>query len=154
MPSLAFRHAAGLTASPGRGIGFLEGHPELDAGMVFDGLTGTEKRQFMSRMDRWLSGLNSPSSQFHGFTSDPEYKECFAFKYKEHRLYGFLCNPLLRSNPRFRLCVLCIHATKHEKETDYAELDRVNQWRINLGTKLAIAASYPEYGGVQSKWKN
>jgi hypothetical protein len=107
-------------------------------------------------MDHWLSG-GIHNLYFHGWPDEPKYKECFVFKWDEEkvgqRLYGFLCNPTPKSDPGFRTCVLVLHATKHEHETDSANLDRVNRWREDLRTDLAIKSIYPEYGG-KDKWRH
>lgn len=139
----------GIMPSGGRAIGFLEGDPQLDAGVVFDELEERLARTVRSRMDHWIAGNHKPAWWFHGFPNNPVYDQCFVFKWTHnrdgHRLYGFLCNPQPETNPRFRLCVLSIHATKNEDETDQAELDRVNQWRTNLRSREAIGCIYPEY---------
>ena len=108
-PTLTFRLLTGCRLSAMRGIGFLEGHKELDAGIEFDGFGGSDERYFRSSMDQWLDGANGPKARFHNFKSDTEYRECFVFKRDEHRLYGFLCNPK-DTDPRFQLCALCIYA--------------------------------------------
>jgi hypothetical protein len=151
--ALTFRSLTGCRKSQFRGIGFLEGHRELDAGSVFDGMEGTgDGRYFRSSMDLWLDGANGPKSRFHNFKSDSEYKECFVFKCDEHRLYGFLCHPI-NDNLRFQLCSLCIYAVKHEHESDRAELKRVDEWRTQSGAKIAIAAAHaPKIKGRQ--WRN
>jgi hypothetical protein len=157
-PELEFRLVPGVIPSAGRGAGFLEGDEELNAGAVFAGLQEKAQRTVKSRMDYWVAGFNSPIHWFHGFPNDPDHDQCFVFKWDEkrvgQRLYGFLCNPLPLSNRGFRLCVLCIHVTKTEKDTDLAILDRVNDWKNNLATAEAIAKIYPERGRGGPKWKN
>ena len=153
---LTFRSVPRIVQSTGRGVGFLEGDQQLNAGRVFDGLAEGVRRLVLARMDHWLAGHNQPTTWFHGFDLDQRY--CFVFKWKQkrlgHRIYGFLCNPRPKSNPAFRLCVLCIHATKKEFETDQSELERVNRWRTSALTKLAIGGSYPEHLGGGAKWRN
>ena len=136
-----------------RGIGFLEGHKELDAGIAFDGFEGSDEQYFRASMDQWLDGANGPKTRFHNFKSDSEFRECFVFKCDEHRLYGFLCNPK-DNDPRFQLCALCIHATKHERDSDRSELKRVEGWRNNLATPEAIARVYPPKAKGRQSWKN
>jgi hypothetical protein len=142
-PALTFRLLTGCRQSPLRGIGFLRGHGELDAGSVFDAFEGSnDGRYFRASMDAWLDGANGPSTRFHNFKNDSRFRECLVFKCDEHRLYGFLCNPK-DDDARFQLCALCIHAFKHEHASDRAELKRVDEWRTNLATTAAIAVVYP-----------
>jgi hypothetical protein len=139
--SLTFRLLTNCRPFTMRGIGFLEGHKELNAGVKFDAFKGNTARGFRSKMDQWLDGANGPGTSFHTF-KNPAHRHCFAFKHHEHRLYGFLCHP--RDNDaRFMLCALCIYATKHEHESDTAELDRVEQWYSNTGARKAIELIYP-----------
>jgi hypothetical protein len=154
-PALTFRLLTGCRAFTDRGIGFLEGQGELNAGTVFDGFEGPNARAFRSRMDQWLDGANGPKSHFHNFKHDFEHRNCFVFKYNEHRLYGFLCHPSA-DDPRFQLCSLCIYATKYEHLSDRSELDRVEQWCRSLRAAETISRIYPktknQKGG--SPWKN
>ena len=134
-----------------------EGNGEMNAGEVFDALEGTVRRLVRTRMDYWLDGNNTPPRYFHGWTELPDYKQCFVFKWEEERvgqrLYGFLCNPKPISDPGFRVCVLIYFATKHEAETDFVHLDRINRWRQDSRTRVAIKAIYPEHG-EQDQWTN
>lgn len=152
-PSLTFRLLTGCRQSLMRGIGFLEGHKELDAGGAFDGMEGSDESYFRASMDQWLDGANGPKTRFHNFKSDTEFRGCFVFKCDKHRLYGFLCNPV-DTNRRFQLCALCIYAVKTEHESDRAELKRVEEWRTNLGAQGAIAKVYPPKVKGRQSWKN
>jgi hypothetical protein len=153
-PLLTFRLLTGCRLSHMRAIGFLEGHKELDAGVAFDGFEGSsDGRYFRASMDQWLDGANGPKTRFHNFKSDIEFRECFVFKCDEHRLYGFLCHPM-DTNSRFQLCALCIYAVKHERESDRAELKRVEEWRNNMGAQTAIAKVYPPKLKGRQSWKN
>lgn len=154
-PTLIFRLLTGCRQSSQRGIGFLEGHRELDAGTQFDNFKEANVRAFRTRMDQWLDGANGPDSYFHNFKSDLAHRNCFVFKYKQHRLYGFLCHPR-DADVRFQLCSLCLYARKNEYESDRAELDRVESWCVALGARQAISRIYPptknNKGG--SPWNN
>ena len=153
-PTLTFRLLTGCRQSLDRGIGFLEGHSGLDAGSEFDAFRGSNARAFRSHMDQWLDGADSPQTHFHNFKFDLAHRNCFVFKYKEHRLYGFLCHPQ-NTESHFQLCSLCIYATKHKRETDKSELHRVESWYGHIGAQQAIALAYPpkkENQGGQS-WK-
>lgn len=151
---ITFRLVPGVIPSVRRGVGFLEGHSELGAGFEFDELDVSDTFSLKSRMDHWVAGNDSPSKYFHGFKSGRDYRECFVFKLPERRWYGFLCHPRPQTNPSFLLCVLCIHASKHEHETDLAELDRVNGWRTSTGATEAISETYPEYKKRSTGWKS
>jgi hypothetical protein len=106
--------------------------------MRFDTFKDSNVRAFRVRMDRWLDGANGPGSQFHIFKSDDAHRNSFAFKYKQHRLYGFLCHPK-GTDLRFQLCSLCLYTTKNERESDRAELDRVESWCANHIAQQAIS---------------
>ena len=146
---LSLRLIPDLSSPDRRAVGFLEGHPELDAGGEFDGLRSKDKDSLRSHMDRWCDGHLGPKKWFHNFDKS-QYRECMVFKLNDRRFYGFKCHPLPISDNAFLLCVLTIHAYKREWETDDAELDRVNQWRTNRGATSAIAQVYPEHGKGQT----
>ena len=123
---------------------------DLDAHRVFNGLREDQKRNVRSRIDHWIAG-GIHDRYFHGWPDYPQYKECFAFKWRKgrvgHRLYGFLCHPSPRTNERFQLCVLVYHAAKTQEQTDFSKLARINGLRDNPQVIRAIAKIYPEYGG-------
>lgn len=74
-------------------------------------------------MDHWIDG-DRKDEYHHGWANNPDYKDCYCFKWKENtvhqRLYGFLCNP--RNGDRFRLCVLGFFDTKTTAESNYSIL--------------------------------
>jgi hypothetical protein len=146
----SFRLIAGLASPDRRAVGFLEGHQQLNAADEFEELRSKDRDTLRQRMDRWCSGMPGPKKYFHGWDDSP-YRECMVFKLNDNRFYGFKCHPLPSSSPAFLLCVLNIHAYKHENETEMAELDRVNDWRTSLAAQLAIARVYPEYGRGKCK---
>jgi len=148
---LSFRLIADLSSPDRRAVGFLEGHGQLNAAQAFGRLRSKDVDTLRQRMDRWCDGMPGPKAYFHGWNEDG-YRECMVFKLNnDQRFYGFKYHPLPRSNAAFQLCVLNIHAYKREKETDDAELDRVNEWRVSLAAQSAIAKVYPENG--REKWK-
>jgi hypothetical protein len=151
--TLTFRLVPGLQVARGRAVGFLEGHVDLDAGSAFDEFEEGNERAMRANMEHWVAGNNQPTTKFHGFPNDPVHKHCFAFKHHGHRLYGFLCHPRPKADPRFQLCALCIYATKHRRSTDEHELDRVEAWLTIQGSVEAIKQHYPEYRGEGVKWK-
>lgn len=146
---LSFGLIPNLSSPDRRAVGFLEGDQQLNAKIEFDDLRSKDRDTLRTRMDRWCDGQLGPKNYFHGWDT-PGYTECMVFKLNDNRFYGFKCHPLPVSNAAFLLCVVTIHAYKRERETDDAELDRVNQWRTNRGAQLAIAQVYPEYG--RGKW--
>jgi hypothetical protein len=151
--TLALRLVPGLQVARGRAVGFLEGHPELDAGSAFDEFEKGDERAMRANMEHWVAGNNQPTTKFHGFPNDLDHKHCFVFKHHEHRLYGFLCHPRPKADPRFQLCALCIYAAKHRLSTDDHELRRVEEWMTIEGAVGAIRGLYPEYRGEGAKWK-
>lgn len=144
----------GILPSSGRAVGVLTGHIELNILAGFPSLSTNAQRDLKARMDHWIAGNHGPKNWFHGYTSQEKYRHCFVFKHKKDRFYGFLCNPKPKSDLRFQLCVLAIHAKKKEWETDYSELDRINEWRMSPLATMAISVAYPEYGKEASKWNN
>jgi len=140
-----------------RAIAFLSSpHDELlNAEAVMGTLSEKRQRQVRSRFDHWIDG-GTNNKWFHGFNA-PEHRDCFVFKWKERnqgqRLYGFLCNPRQRTNRRFQLCVLAYHATKNERETDTAELDRVMALMANHLVRGAVQMEFPD-GGGGGQWAN
>jgi len=161
--ALKFDLVPEVRCSSHRAIGFLHGDPELNAHDTFTALNEPERRYLLSSMGEWIDGQNRPATRFHGFPNHPDCSMCFVFKAREkrqgHRFYAYLCHPLRNSNPRFQLCVLCIHALKNQWETDQAELARVKAWYADDAAKVAIRAQYPDEGkneqkGRQKQWKN
>lgn len=148
---LTYRPVPGVRSSERRGIGFLEGHNELDAGREFDALPEKTSRQLLSFVDQWLDGQPDIPTRYHGFWNRPNYKECQVFKprgkKKESRFYGFLCHPQPNTRNRFQLCVLCINSRKNQWDTDDAELDRVLGWLCNHEARMAIAIEFPDDNG-------
>jgi hypothetical protein len=151
---LTFMLIPGVLPSVGRAVGVLSGHPELNILVGFSSLSPKAQADLKARMEFWIAGNNGPKKWFHGFTSQEKYRHLFVFKHKSDRFYGFLCHPRPKTEPRFQLCVLTIHAKKKEWETDYSELDRVNEWRTSPAATMAISTIYPEYGKEASRWNN
>jgi len=141
--TITFRLVPGIRMSSGRAVGFLEGHPDLNAAPAYKSFSQKVSDSMNVRIQRWTDGHDGPKGWFHGFPNRKEFKECFVFKYKEHRLYGFLCNPK-KEAPAFRLCVLTTHDTKFEWETDDSNLKEVELWRKHLVSLAAIKYVFPE----------
>jgi hypothetical protein len=159
---LSFRPVPDVGRSSGRGVGFLEGHTELNAWAAFEGLGVKQKRDLKTFRGEWVIGKDKPKSRFHGWPDDDECDMCFVFKAKErnknHRFYGYLCNPLPKTNSPFRLCVLCIHALKNERESDRSELLRVRVWYESATAQEAVKEVFTDQLTIphvarDSKWK-
>jgi hypothetical protein len=148
-----FRLVPGIRISSGRAVGFLEGHPDLNAGSSHAAFRQKVRDEMNVNIQRWTDGHDLPKTRFHGFTSGRDYRECFVFKHKEHRLYGFLCNPR-KEVPGFRLCVLTTYVTKNEWETDESVLKEVEVWRTRLVTQEALQRFYPEPKKGALPWKS
>ncbi|TAN44119.1 MAG: hypothetical protein EPN22_08100 [Nitrospirae bacterium] len=100
----------------------------------------TSKRQFNSRFDNWRDGQPDKPHRYHGWNKTEfggRYTKCFVFKYKQHRLYGFLCNPKDDDN-RYQICILVCHAIKKDHETDKSELDYVENKRSDISIHKTI----------------
>src|SRR5579863_9412955 len=146
-PTYKVIRIAGLKNSDRRGIVFLSSERDatLDAHDVFENLDEIPKRLLLSRFDYWIDGgIND--RYFHGW-SDPNYRNCFVFKWKHenqnHRMYGFLCHSKPNENPRFQLCVLISHARKTQWETDPQELNGARNLHESAAVREAIARAFP-----------
>lgn len=149
----------GIKLSDRRSIAFLwvdDGDDDSCAGRVFQDLDEKTERLLRSRFDFWVDG-GIKDEWFHGWPNYPKFKQCFVFKWKENRqnnrFYGFLCHPKPKTNARFQLCVLVIHATKNQQQTDTAELERVERVRIDPAVQAATAAAFPDEKG-KTRWPN
>ena len=146
-----------LKMSARRGVVFLccQEDNEIDAAVVFAGLDDKKDRDLRSRFEHWIDG-GTNNKWFHGFNEEG-YRECFVFKWKakrqHHRLYGFLCHPMPRTNRRFQLCVLVSHAKKNQRETNKTELDGVKALRSDSSVYAAITTEFPDNGGSEP-WVN
>jgi len=138
-----------------RAIGFLEeimldgeGDSELDAKEAFDALPRSRERELRTRFDYWLSGGPPNDRWFHGWPNDQEVEDCFCFKWKErrtnHRLYGYLCNPQPKTNPRFQTCVLIYHDAKNDESTNRTILIRAMNLKENTGVRVAVSFIFPD----------
>ena len=151
----------GLQPSERRGLAFLlsnNPNDDLNAHEVFNDLSEKASQTVRSRFDWWMSGSPPHDQWFHGFPNSDAYCNCFVFKWKErrehHRLYGFLCHPRPTTNARFQVCVLASHATKNEWETDLAELNSANAWRINPAVTAAVTMAYTDGTEAGNRWPN
>ena len=150
MPKFTFSAPSGFCFRR-RGIGFLGGDAWLNAEAVFQGLSGTTEEDIRNRIDHWLGG-GVKDKYHHGFPNDPHHDQCYVFKHKSLRFYGFLCNPRPESDKGFRLCVLTEAVYKHQWETETAILNRAMRLLAEREARKAIAVAYPEYGEAKS-WK-
>jgi hypothetical protein len=136
---------AGLKISTRRAVVFLVCNGEYDARAAFDKLVPSYARLVRERIDHWID--DGVHKKYHHGWDQPEYRQCYCFKWKEgrvhQRLYGFKCNPK-HDNARFQLCVLVFHATKADN-TDFAILDRINRLR----TDSYVLAAIQHYLGIK-----
>ena len=137
-----------LQQSTRRGLAFLIcfSDPAIDAKAVYEGLDDTKRTLVRNRFDHWIQGGVFPK-YFHGW-DDPNYRECFVFKWKDNdqhqRLYGFLIHPRPKTAPRFEVCVLVSHAQKNAEATDPSELNGAKAVRQNVEVVLEVKKAYPE----------
>jgi len=136
-----------LRWSPKRGLAFLECSEDrsLNARRVYDKLKNKKRQMVRNRFDYWLD-FGICDKYFHGW-SNPQYRECFVFKWKDRahqRLYGFLINPMPRTNPGFQVCVLYSHAQKNTENTDSSELNEANILRQDQRVINAVKKEHPE----------
>jgi hypothetical protein len=134
----------GLRPSPTRGLAFLEclGDPEIDAKRVFDKLREKKRNDLRGRFDLWLDEGRC-DLYFHGWPNNPDYKNCWVFKWKNagayHRLYGFLIKA-----KDYIVCVLVSHAQKNTPHTDPSELKGAEALRLNLEVNMAAREEFPD----------
>jgi hypothetical protein len=142
--SIKFRLFTGVRQGSRRKVGILQGDDELDTTSGIAALKGNQRRDLLSRVQRWLDGSDDPKKWFHNFPSDQICSACFVFKVGDHRFYGYLYHPLPKTDPALQLCVLCSHAIKHEWETDPAEKSLVNRWYQSSEAKAALAEKFDD----------
>jgi hypothetical protein len=151
VPILTFRTPLGFHFRT-RGIGFLEGEDELDAGREFDGLEEKEQQNVRNRIDHWL-GRGVFKKYHHGFDA-PDHRNCYVFKFQSIRFYGFLCHPRPTSDRGFQLCVLTSCVGKHQWNTEPVLLNRAVRMLAEVRSKVAISTTYPEYHKRKVTWPN
>jgi hypothetical protein len=124
--SYSVQEIAGLKRSERRGVALLHG-PRLAAADKFASLSPKSMREVLSRIDHWIEG-NAAHKKYHHGWSEYDYRNCYVFKWIENRvdqrLYGFLCHPN-KSDKRFEACILAIHATKTQFNTDTQILNEI-----------------------------
>jgi hypothetical protein len=132
----------GLSVGRQRGLAWLIVAPrnkKYNAKEIFEKLGTKTQNQLLNRMDSWLEGHRS-NVWYHGWNEE-DFRKCFVFKYKEHRIYSFLCNPRT-GNPEFQLCVMSSYTTKNEKAADPVEKNKMRLLAEN--SKVLLAAKKPE----------
>jgi hypothetical protein len=142
---IKFRLYTGVRQEGRRRVGILEGHSELNTSDGIGSLTAKEQKDLLVRIQRWVDGANGPKRYFHNFPGDSICPVCFVFKVgNHHRFYGYLCNPLPRTDRALQVCVLCSHAIKNEWETDPAEKKLVKRWSESSEAKAALALEFDD----------
>ena len=111
------------TRSDRRAVALLEYRGKRHVNIIdnFIALADVDRNRFERRFQRWVNGAIN-DRHFHGFPGAN--KRCFVFKSDNHRIYGFVYHPET-NDPRFRFCCLTTYATKNQRRTDPAILDRV-----------------------------
>ena len=141
---LAVGKVAGVAHSEKRAVAFLRGHPNLTAGIRFDEESGNPLgKRLRHRMALWIAFQPDTKGKFHRFKNEEEkYRDCFVFIDLEEqvRLYGFTCHP--KADRHFELVLLVLWVQKKTKHTDYAELDRVLEWKAYFATQAALRNAF------------
>jgi hypothetical protein len=163
-PAYRVSRISGLAVNEHRAVVFLESDTdnELNAKSAFELMRKSKKQQklalkFMTHFDLWIGGGQFNDKYFHGFPNDPKYKECFTFKAsqgkkKNLRFYGFLCNPMPKTNKPFRVCVLVVFAVKNDWLTDPKHLALAESLRTNPLVKAYVEMEFPEKG-IKQQWQ-
>lgn len=144
----------GLAASQRRSVVFLVvDEREASAAAVFDsmrsadGKRSNQQRTLLARFDFWIAN-GAQDNWFHGWPNDATYANCFTFKWKhrnvDQRFYGFVCNPMPKTNPRFQLCVLHSHAPKSQQHTESRYLDLAVRLSKTIEVWAAIRQQFPD----------
>ena len=152
--SYSIKLIRGLADSPRRSVVFLlSDECSLNAESQFNSMNGSvdkrskQQRTVLDRFDFWISG-GVKDNWFHGWPNRPEYAACFTFKWNhrnvDQRFYGFLCNPLRKSNPRFQLCVLHSHGAKVQWNTEPGFLELAIRLSKTPGVLKAIEELFPD----------
>ncbi len=133
--------AAGVTDSEKRGVAFLSGDSDLNAGPTFNASANDSSgKRIRHRMGLWIQFCQDTRGKFHGFTKfEAKYRSCFTFIDIEEKIryYGFRCHPK-PDDPRYELVVLTSCVDKKEDAVNKADLDRVLMWKNNMATQQAL----------------
>jgi hypothetical protein len=132
----------GLNVGQQRGLAWLIVDPinkKYNAKEVFEKMKPNTQIHLLNRMESWLEGQRN-NVWFHGWNEDG-FRKCFVFKYKEHRIYSFLCNPRT-DNLEFQMCVMSSHTTKNEQAADPVEKKKMHS--LTLNTKVQLACEDPK----------
>lgn len=135
---------SGLRPSATRGLAFLECRDDLEvnAKAAFEKLKEKKRNDLRGRFDLWLDEGRC-DLYFHGWPNNPDYKNCWVFKWRSpgayHRLYGFLIKV-----KGFVVCVLVSHAQKNTAHTDPSELKGAEVFRLNMEVNMAAREEFPE----------
>lgn len=135
----------GHSPSQRRGLAWLLPRPSLemvDAKREFYKLDAEVQQTFRNRFDWWLNNIGVTKKQYcHGW-DEKGYENVWVFKYREHRIFGFLCHPD-EEDPSFLLCVLCSYTVKEGWEADKTLKDLMAQYAVEK-EKLKAAQAVHE----------
>jgi hypothetical protein len=136
----------GVRSSSRRTVVFLEDDADesVDAKAAFDDLDSKTKRDVLSRFEHWVDG--GVHDDYHHGWNDEKYGSCYCFRWRRgtnrYRLYGFLVNPMAKTNPRHQVCVLAFYAQKNAQDTDKSIL---NELTLRKGSQVALSAINAEF---------
>jgi hypothetical protein len=112
---------AGHTPSKRRGLAWLNPRPRIegiDGESVFKKFNDAIRRNFEGRFDWWTNApLGVTKKEYCQGWDEEGYGKVWVFKYREHRIFGFLCHPD-DEDPSFQMCVLCSYTIKDGWEAD------------------------------------
>jgi hypothetical protein len=142
---LSIEFAPGIAHSEKRGVAFLRGDSELNAGPSYDASAEESSgKRMRHRMGLWVQFPQDRKGKFHGFKEyETKYRDCFTFIDIEQktRYYGFRCHPK-PDDPRYELVVLTSCVDKKEDAVNKAELDRVLMWKNSMATQQALMKKF------------
>ncbi|MEO6050165.1 MAG: hypothetical protein ABIP78_02395 [Pyrinomonadaceae bacterium] len=113
----------------------------------YEELDAAVRQNLKNRFDWWLRTFGVTKKEYcHGWDEEG-YENVWVFKYREHRIFGFLCHPD-PAEPGFLLCVLCSYTIKEGWEADKTLKDLIAAFAVNkkkLTAAIAVheAASCP-----------
>lgn len=103
-----------------RGLAWLIARPTVDAidgKSQFEAFESGVRDNLRNRFDWWLRTFGVTKKEYcHGWTEEG-YENVWVFKYREHRIFGFLCHPD-EGDGAFQMCVLCSYTIKEGYDAD------------------------------------
>jgi hypothetical protein len=132
-----------------KGVAFLLSNDgRINAKNIFKNLDKKSKYTLMTRFEYWQSG-KTHKKYFHSWDQSEfqgKYTNCFVFKLRNHRFYGFLRSKIKKLHPEYQVCVLVLYAEKEERETYEPDLKKVETIRTTLAVQKAVNDFFREKG--------